>query len=234
MLALPNTLHIGVLAGEQPTGERPPSEDGETQRVGHRHQLALHRALDQAVLDLDRRERCPAALARERVALGDRPRRDVGDPNVQDLPRTDLIVERPHQLCDGRDGVPEMDPEQVHVVGPQPTKALIQRLHQALAVVAERIDVTRADRRCVLGRQHEAVAVCREQLADDLLAATPRVVVGGVDEVPADLAVGVEDAPALLQRRAPVDGAERHRAQARLRDTKAAATELQIPHCAAC
>jgi hypothetical protein len=56
----------------------------------------------------------------------------------------------------------------------------------------------------VLGREHPAIAVGLDELADDPLALSAGVVVGGVDEVAARLGVRVDDPRALLLRRSPV------------------------------
>src|SRR5207248_4544522 len=83
----------------------------------------------------------------------------------------------------------------------------------------------------VLRRQDEVVAIGRDELSDEPLRRPVRVVAGRVDEVAVGLDVAVEDATALLFRRAPAPVlAEGHRAQAELRDAQAASSEQGVAH----
>ena len=98
-------------------------------------------------------------------------------------------------------------------------------------MVAACVRVVRARGQRVLGREHEALAIRRGEGADELLALSVRVVARRVDEVPAGLDVGVEDAARLVLRRTPAPGlAERHRAERDLRDPEAAVAEQRVAH----
>jgi hypothetical protein len=70
-----------------------------------------------------------------------------------------------------------------------------------------------------------------EELAEEGLAAAVRIDIRRVDEVAAGLEEGVEDGAALVLGRAPaLVLAERHRAEAKLRDPQAGMAEQSISH----
>src|SRR6266516_525024 len=125
-----------VLAGEEAAPERGPSEHCQIQRVRHRDELALDRALDEAVLDLDPYKWGPAAKVSQSIRPRHNPGRGIRDPNVENLPRAYLVVEHPHQFVNRGQRIPDMDPVQVEVVDVQAVKAALEGLDQALSVVA--------------------------------------------------------------------------------------------------
>ena len=70
-----------------------------------------------------------------------------------------------------------------------------------------------------------------EKIPDDLLAGSVRVPVGGIQEVAAALAVGIEDVATHAFRRAPSPLlSERHGSQTQLRYTKATAAQKLVSH----
>src|SRR5947209_6428922 len=98
-------------------------------------------------------------------------------------------------------------------------------------MVTAEVRIARAIGERVLRRQDEVVAIGRDELSDEPLRRPVRVVAGRVDEVAAGLDVAVEDATALLLRRAPAPVlAEGHRAEAELRDAQAASSEQGVAH----
>jgi hypothetical protein len=208
-----------VLAGQDAHAERAPGEQREVERPGHGRELTLDGALDQAVLSLGGHERCPPVPGGDRVGVGDDPRGRVADPEVEHLAGSDLVVERAHDLLDRCEEVPDVHPEHVDVVGAQALQARVERVHEALAVVAGAVGIGWVARERVLRGQHPAVAFGRDDFADVALRGAARVVVGGVDEVAARLGEGVDDAPALLPGPAPAPLlAEGHGSQAQLGD----------------
>src|SRR6266705_1874375 len=82
-----------VLAGKEAAPEGGPTEHREIERVRHRDELALDCALDEAVLDLNPRKGRPPPKVRQSVRPRHNPGRGIRDPNVENLPRADLIIE---------------------------------------------------------------------------------------------------------------------------------------------
>src|SRR5690606_34230963 len=106
----------------------------------------------------------------------------VGDPDVQDLPGADRVVQGAHRLLDRGVPVPDVHPVHVQVVGAQPAQALLQGEHQVLPLVAAGVRVVRVAGHGVLAGHDVAVAAPGQHLAGGLLAGpVPR---GGVDDVP--------------------------------------------------
>jgi hypothetical protein len=85
-----------------------------------------------------------------------------------------------------------VQPQDVNVVGTQPPQRCLQRLHQALAVIAARIEVAVADVERVLGADNEVISVDRQQVAEDRLGGAVGVLVGRVDEGAAGLGEQLE------------------------------------------
>jgi hypothetical protein len=147
------------------------------------------------------------------------PRRGVRDPDVEHLTGPDDVVERAHDLVDRRERIPDVDPVDVDVAGPEPSEAGLERLDEVLAVGAARIRIAIAGVQRVLRRQHPVVPVARDQLPNQSLALARGVVVRGIDEVASGLAEGLEDSRALVLLGAPAPrGPEGHRAEAKLRN----------------
>lgn len=213
-------LAVGADApGEQPAPERRPAGDREVEGARHRQELALHSAPDQAVGDLDGAERRQPALLGHGDRPGDHPGGGVGDPDVQDLARPNEVVEAADDLLHRREGVPDVHPVDVDVVGPEPLEAGVDGAAQALAVRAAGVGVGRVGAERVLGTQHPAVPVGADQVADDALALAAGVEVGGVDEVAARLREALDDGRRVLGRCARAPAApEHHGSQAQLGD----------------
>lgn len=89
-----------VLARQLTATEGTPGQDAHSKRLGHRQQLALGRALQQRVLELQRGDRRPAPEASDRLGMGGDPRRHVEEADVADLAGGDQVVERSQRLLD--------------------------------------------------------------------------------------------------------------------------------------
>src|SRR5215510_9604918 len=81
-------------------------------------------------------KRRPSAKLSERVGLGDPPCGSIGDADVEHFALADEVVERAHDLFDGRESVPNVHPVKVDVAGLQALEAGFDGLDHALAVVA--------------------------------------------------------------------------------------------------
>jgi hypothetical protein len=74
-----------VPAAEDTATERLPRHGGEVERLGHREKIALWSAFDQAVGDLQAGEASQPVRVGQGDRLRDKPRRRVGDAQVEDL-----------------------------------------------------------------------------------------------------------------------------------------------------
>lgn len=126
------------------------------------------------------------------------PSRGVADTEVQNLALRNEVVERLHQLRNTRSKVPSMHVVDIDVISAQVLQALgngkVHALGTSAAEVAllDRLSGLGAQR--VLCRDDHLIATARglEPLADELLALAALVRIGGVDEVTAEVVVGVE------------------------------------------
>ncbi|XXU73150.1 hypothetical protein WMF41_41725 [Sorangium sp. So ce1151] len=178
-------LAMAVLAGEQAAAERRPAHHAGAEGVGHREQLTLGRALDQAVLGLPGGDGRPAAQIRCPGGGDDPPGREIGEARIHDLPGADEVVEAARDLVDGGHAVVHVDEIKVDAVGREAFQAALDRLDHGLAGVAEpgqgRV---RRGAEGVLRGDDEVVAVPCDDLADQRLGLAELVALGGVDEVP--------------------------------------------------
>jgi hypothetical protein len=95
---------------------------------------------------------------------------------------------------DGGERVPNVQPVEVDVVGAKSLETRVDRPDDALSMSTAGVRVVlRTHVEPVLGCHDAVVAVRRDQLTDDPLARPIGVAIGGVDEVAAGLAEGVED-----------------------------------------
>src|SRR6266851_4103181 len=131
-----------ILPGQHAPRQRRPSQNPQVQSFRHRNQFALDRPLNEAVLDLQPNELCPAAKLRKDICLGDPPGGSVGDAYVENLSRASEIVQSAHDFFHGGDPVPDVHPVQVDIVGLQSLQTGFHCLHHALAVIARRIWIT--------------------------------------------------------------------------------------------
>lgn len=218
-----------VFARQDAAAEGAPGGDGEAEGVGHRQEIALGGALNQAVFDLQRGERRPAAKIGDGVHLGDLPGGGIRDADVEDFAAADEIVERAHRLFDRREQIGGVDPVEIDVRGGEAFQARFERSHHALAMVAGRVRIARALLERVLRGEDEAIAFGGDELADETFARAFGVEVRGVDEIAAARDERVEHALAFVfaGAEAPVF-AERHRAEARFGHTEAALAEQLV------
>jgi len=220
---------VGVLAREDAAVEGAPGEHSQPEAGRHGNELALSFPAGEAVGQLDRRRPGPAAELRDR----NRPRHDpgwrVGDPDRDDLPGGDDVIERADDLVDGGDAVPHVHPEEVDPIGAQPAQAGIQGLDEVLPMVASRVGIVGPACQRVFGRQDDAFPAAFKELPELLLRLPVGVVVGGVDEVAAAVEEEVEHPARLGQLRPPAPAlAERHRAQGDLADAKGRARKQPV------
>ena len=192
-----------VLARQHACAQHAPGCHRDVEGAGHRQQVPLGGPIGQAVADLQAHEARPAAQVRQRVGLRHHPGRRVGDADVQHLARGHQVIQAAHHFLDRGREVPGVHPEKIDVVGAQPLQAGFERLHHVLAAVPAGARIIPPVEKRVLGRHDKTFPVRRDELADEPLAGAFGVAVGGVDEIAARGDIGVEDAPALLFRRAP-------------------------------
>ena len=218
-----------VLARQHAHAQRRPGRHAQAQGVGHGQQVALYGALHQAVFDLQRDQRRPAAQVGQRLHARHLPGRRVGDARIDDLAGAHQVVKAAHHLFHGGGVVPDVQVQQVDVVGVQTLQAGFHAAHHALAVVAAAVGVAGVQVQAVLGGQHRAVALARHETAQQGFAAAAGVEVGGVHKVAAALGVQVEHAArlGLVGAPAPV-GAEGHGAQRQRADAQAAAAQGDV------
>ncbi|SKX85499.1 Uncharacterised protein [Mycobacteroides abscessus subsp. abscessus] len=193
---------VAVFAGQHATAERRPRRETEAKGLARLHQLGLCGAFDEAVLELQRRDRQGAADLGDGGSACHAPGREVREPRVEDLAFAREVVESAQQFFHRRDTVGVVRPEQVDVVGLQPSQALLHRTDHCLATVAGHEDSGR--RVCPLGElggEHELVASTLQQPAEDLLGLAELIAVGGVEEVAARVGIGIENLRRRVRRR---------------------------------
>src|SRR5262249_57932275 len=107
-----------VLARQEPAGQRAPRADAHAQLARGRGVLALDGALHQGVLELERNDAVLPLLLGQRLRAGGVPGRHVREAEVADLALADEVGERIQHLLHWRDGVPGVQPVEVHVIRP--------------------------------------------------------------------------------------------------------------------
>jgi hypothetical protein len=144
----------------------------------------------------------------------------VRDAEVEDLSGAHQIVQAAQDFVDRCRAVPDVQVQQVDVVGPELREAPLHGADHALAMVAAGVGVARGGGHRVLGRDHEAVTLAARKLPQQPLGAAVGVLVRCVNEVAAAVDIGVEEATRLVGIRAPTPvlseghGAERQRRNA--------------------
>ena len=100
--------------------------------------------------------------------------------DVANLTLLNEIVERPQRFLDRHARVGLVTHVEIDVVGSQPAQARLARLNQ---VLAREPDVVRPcpQPHVGFGDQDEVLAAARQRLAENLLRASERVDVGGVE-----------------------------------------------------
>src|SRR3984893_62104 len=105
-----------ILPGQHATRQRRPSHYPHVQSFRHGNQFALDRPLNEAVLDLQPDELCPASKLRQSICLGDPPSGSVRDADVENLALANNIVQTAHDFFHWCDPIPDVHPVQVDVV----------------------------------------------------------------------------------------------------------------------
>jgi hypothetical protein len=143
-------MAVRVQAGAQP------------ERLGGGQQFVVSGPVDQAVFVLNADEGAAAAQARGRRGGGDPPRREVGQAAVQDLARADQVVEGGENFLHRGDGIRQVHPVQVDMIGAQPPQAALQRPDRVPPAVPRGVDAaTRRGGPGVFRGQDEIVAARR-------------------------------------------------------------------------
>ncbi len=222
-------IGAAVFAGEDATAQRRPRQHAQAEFARHWQQLMFDAAFDQAVLDLQRHQRRPAAQVGQGLQLRHAPGRRIADAQIEHLARLHQMLQPAHHFvrCGGE--IPGVQVQQVDPVGGKLAQAGFDRANQVQAMIAAGIDVVRIACHGEFGGQHEAFASVLDQLAEDAFGAAVGVVHRGVDEVAAAVGIGVEDALGFDCICAPAPGfAEGHGAQRQWRDAQAGAAEQAL------
>jgi hypothetical protein len=90
-----------------------PGQNPYVQSFRHVNQFALDRPLNEAVLDLQPDELCPASKLRQSICLSDPPSGSVRGADVQNLSLANEVIQAPHDLFHRRDPIPDVHPVQV-------------------------------------------------------------------------------------------------------------------------
>ena len=181
------------------------------------------------MLDLDRDRLRPAVGPRLVHRLHAHPRGVVAEARVAHLALLHEHVERLHRLVDRRVHILEVAPEEIDVVGLQAAQRVLDRAEHRLSRRAAAVRIALPHVSAELRGDDHAVALAaaragREVVAEDRLAVTLRVHVGGVDEVAAALEVARQNRVRGLDIGADAPfKAEGHRAEAERRDAQARA-----------
>jgi hypothetical protein len=155
------------------------------------------------VVDLLRHEPGKPIPVGDAERLHQVPGRPVRDADVADLPGLDQRVERREGLLERGPSVPAVHLQEVDVVGPEPPQAALTARDDVSAREAEVVRLPGGPEED-LRRDHRLVAPGAQGFAEQLLAVTVAVRLGGVEEVDA----GVERDRDLPRRALPVDRAE--------------------------
>ncbi len=193
--------------------------------------LALDVALDERVLQLQRRDAFLALLLGERVRARHIPGGSVGKAVVANLAGAHQIGERVDHFFHRRHRVPGVQPIQIDEIGIQPFERRVDGAVDVLAAVAARIGIAGRAVEGEFSGQHDLVAQLAivDKLPAHLFALAALVAVGGVDEVAPGIDIAVEDgardgfigAPAPLRSKG-------HRAQAERADAQSGASQGDV------
>ena len=183
-----------VLAAQQPTAQRRPQRRSKAERLGHRQVLPVGTAFDEAVLQLHAGNRYrPAHFGHCRCACR-HPRGKVRQPGVQDLACPCEIIESAHDLVEWGHEIGKVHPQQIDVVGAEPTQAALDGpQHRTAAVAGLQHPGAVGTSDGELRRHSEVVAPAVEQAAENLLCLSYLIARGGVDERAARVGERVED-----------------------------------------
>src|SRR5689334_10022076 len=101
-----------------------------------RKKLVLDRARDQAVLDLETRDRSGATELRDRRGPRDAPGGEVGEARIEDLAGADEVVEGARELLERRHAVRDVGPVEVDSIRLQTLQARLDGRDHRLTAVA--------------------------------------------------------------------------------------------------
>ncbi|MNX41953.1 hypothetical protein D3C86_723670 [compost metagenome] len=156
--------------------------------------FALGSAFGEAVLDLNRRDRCKTAHFGQQVGAGDAPRREVRQSGVMDLAGAYQIVETAQDFFHRRHAIAHVRPEQIDVIGFQSLQALFDGANHVLSAVTRVGNAGgRGRAQCVFCGDDQTIALGSNEFAEHGFGLTALITVGGVDEVTASLQVTVEN-----------------------------------------
>jgi len=183
-----------ILSGQHPTAERRPQRHSQPDGLRHGEVLAVSAAFDEAVLQLNPRNRDePPQFGQGRRTCG-HPRREVRQPGVENLSGARQIVEAAHDLVERGDQIREVHPQQVDVVGAEPAQTAFYGPHHGASAVAGlqhaiAFGTTDRELRC----DGERVAPAVEKAIQILLGLTELIAGGRVDERAARVGEPPED-----------------------------------------
>jgi len=103
--------------------------------------------------------------------------------DVEHLALANQVIQPSHHFFDRRHLAPDVHPEQVDVIGLQPSEARFYSLHHILAVIAAGVRIGARSCSRVFRGQHHALAMVLHKLAQKRFARPLSVRVGGVDEI---------------------------------------------------
>ena len=167
----------------------------------------------------------------EGLRAGEIPCGRVGQTVVANFSFANEIGERGDDFLDGRDHVPGVEIVEIDVIGVEAAQRRFERGVNIFAAVAAGVRISRLRAESEFRGDDGLVAkfALGDKFADDLLALSHLVAVGGVDEVAAVLDVEVEHFEGELFVGAPApSGAETHSAEAQRADAQAGASQRGV------
>jgi len=195
-------LALSVFASKNTGGHRRPAHHAEPESIGHGQHLALRRALQEVVFNLNGGDGRPASEV-SRVGGGrNPPGREIGEASIDDLASAGEIVETAGYLLHRCDEVIHVNEVEIDAIGLQPFETRFDRLDHVLPVVAQASDGRLGGGAArELRGDNEVVAVRRDGLAYQCLGNTMLIIVGRVDKVAAGVGESGDDAPDFFRGR---------------------------------
>ncbi len=222
-------LGARVLAGQPATAERRPRQQAEPGGLCGRNDLPLDLANQQVVLRLQGHRPGQPTEIGDVDGLLQLPARVVGQADVEHLAGAHGVVEEAKGFLQWRQRIEGVHLVEIDRVDTEASERRVERGGEVPARQAEVVGAVAHWETPFCGK--DDLLACRAPLgqpaADDLLADSAAVHVGGVDQIAADFQVTVE----LCVRCVLVGlGAERHGAQRERRYDRAARAKIPVLH----
>ena len=122
-----------MLAGEQAAGDRIVGDHADLLLGAQREQLALDLPVEEVVAGLHRVQARQAEQLASPERARDLIREEIRAADVARLAGADHVVERPQALVDRGERIGMMELIEVHVVGPEPSQRVVDRVEDVLA-----------------------------------------------------------------------------------------------------